>query len=83
MLSRWKNEIEKGTQDILKLSDLDDESASEVKKPHKLPSFDNVDDTRLLKNIKSLRVSLAAMQIKLEDSDDIGNELHGEVALSI
>ncbi|KAF9816625.1 hypothetical protein SFRURICE_019489 [Spodoptera frugiperda] len=70
MPARRRDGTEKSVQDIitlLKVTDPDDVPAFVAKDLHKLPpvTFDHVDVTRLLKDIISLKTSLAEVQSKL------------------
>ncbi|XP_072934994.1 uncharacterized protein [Epargyreus clarus] len=86
MPSRRKDEKgEKGLQDIiniLKVTDPDDIPAFVAKNIHKLPpvTFDHVDVTRLLKDITTLKTSLAEVVLKLEASQDTISDLRAEIA---
>ncbi|XP_026319234.1 uncharacterized protein LOC113229766 [Hyposmocoma kahamanoa] len=68
---------------FLKNTDPDDVPTFVAKELHKLPpvTFDHVDVTRLLKDITSLKSSLAEVQSKLEASDNSISGLRAEVAL--
>lgn len=86
MPSRRRDGTDKSVQDIitfLKATDPDDVPTFVAKELHKLPpvTFDHVDVTRLLKDITSLKSSLAQMQSKLETSDTTIQELHAEIVL--
>ncbi|XP_026330950.1 uncharacterized protein LOC113238327, partial [Hyposmocoma kahamanoa] len=86
MPSRRRDGGVKSLQDIitlLKETDPDDVPTFVAKELHKLPpvTFDHVDVTRLLKDITSLKSSLAEVQCKLEASDNIISELRTQVAL--
>ncbi|XP_072934830.1 uncharacterized protein [Epargyreus clarus] len=86
MPSRRKDEKgEKRLQDIinlLKVTDPDDLPAFVAKNIHKLPpvTFDHVDVTRLLKDITTLKTSLAEVVLKLEASQDTISDLRAEIA---
>lgn len=74
MPSRRRDGTDKSVQDIItfmKATDPDDVPTFVAKELHKLApvTFDHVDVTRLLKDITSLKSSLAQMQCKLETSD--------------
>ncbi|XP_022823589.1 uncharacterized protein LOC111365127 [Spodoptera litura] len=86
MPSRRRDGTEKSIQDIITLmkeTDPDDVPDFVVKDLHKLPpiTFDHVDVTRLLKDITSLKVSLAELQSKLEVSNNTICDLRAEVVL--
>ncbi|XP_026327953.1 uncharacterized protein LOC113236162 [Hyposmocoma kahamanoa] len=86
MPSRRRDGGLKSVQDVtafLKNTDPDDVPTFVAKELHKLPpvTFDHVDVTRLLKDITSLKSSLAEVQSKLEASDNSISELRAEVAL--
>ncbi|KAF9821777.1 hypothetical protein SFRURICE_001888 [Spodoptera frugiperda] len=85
MPSRRRDGTDKSVQDIItfmKATDPDDVPTFVAKELHKLPpvTFD-VDVTRLLKDITSLKSSLAQMQCKLETSDTTIQELRAEIVL--
>lgn len=76
---------EKSLQDIINLlkeTDPDDVPSFVAKNLHKLPpvTFDHVDVTRLLKDITTLKSSLAEVVLKLEASQGTITELRAEVA---
>ncbi|KAF9822474.1 hypothetical protein SFRURICE_006557 [Spodoptera frugiperda] len=78
------NGTEKSVQDIitlLKVTDPDDVPAFVAKDLHKLPpvTFDHVDVTTLLKDIISLKTSLAEVQSKLMSSENTIGELRAEL----
>lgn len=85
MPSRRKDDKgEKSLQDIinlLKTTDPDDVPSFVAKNLNKLPpvTFDHVDVTRLLKDITTLKASLAEVVLKLEASQDTISELRAEV----
>ncbi|KAF9805151.1 hypothetical protein SFRURICE_013344 [Spodoptera frugiperda] len=84
MPARRRDGTEKSVQDIitlLKVTDPDDVLAFVAKDLHKLPpvTFDNVDVTRLLKDIISLKTSLAEVQSKLMSSENTIGELRAEL----
>lgn len=86
MPSRRRDGTDKSVQDIItfmKATDPDDVPTFVAKELHKLPpvTFDHVDVTRLLKDITSLKSSLAQMQCKLETSDTTIQELRAEIVL--
>ncbi|KAF9793631.1 hypothetical protein SFRURICE_001990 [Spodoptera frugiperda] len=86
MPSRRRDGTDKSVQDIInfmKATDPDDVPTFVAKQLHKLPpvTFDHVDVTRLLKDITSLKSSLAQMQCKLETSDATIQELRAEIVL--
>ncbi|KAF9822734.1 hypothetical protein SFRURICE_001093 [Spodoptera frugiperda] len=86
MPSRRRDGTDKSVQDIItfmKATDPDDVPTFVAKELHKLPpvTFDHVDVTRLLKDITSLKSSLAQMQCKLESSDATIQELRAEIVL--
>ena len=67
----------------MKETDPDDVPDFVVRDLHKLPpiTFDHVDVTRLLKDITSLKASLAEMQSNMVVSNDTIAELRAEVLL--
>lgn len=84
MPARRRDGTEKSVQDIitlLKVTDPDDVPAFVAKDLHKLPpvTFDHVDVTRLLKDIISLKTSLAEVQSKLMSSENTIGELRAEL----
>lgn len=86
MPSRRRDGTGKSIQDIitfLKVTDPDDVPTFVAKELHKLPpvTFDHVDVTRLLKDITSLKSSLAEVQCKLEKSENTIDELRAEIVL--
>lgn len=86
MPSRRRDEKgERSLQDIvtlLKGTDPDDVPAFVARDLNRLPpvTFDHVDVTRLLKDIQTLKASLAEVVLKLEASQDTIGELRAEVA---
>lgn len=86
MPARRRDGTEKSVGDIitlLKVTDPDDVPAFVAKDLHKLPpvTFDHVDVTRLLKDIISLKTSLAEVQCKLTTSENTIEELRAEVLM--
>lgn len=85
MPSRRRDEKgERSLQDIinlLKVTDPDDVPAFVAKQLHKLPpvTFDHVDVTRLLKDINTLKASLAEVQCRLEVSESTISDLRTEL----
>ncbi|KAF9816274.1 hypothetical protein SFRURICE_003825 [Spodoptera frugiperda] len=84
MPARRRDGTEKSVQDIitlLKVTDPDDVPAFVAKDLHKLPpvTFDHVDVTRLLKDIISLKTSLAEVQSKLMSSENTIGELRAGI----
>lgn len=85
MPSRRRDEKgERSLQDIIKLlkeTDPDDVPAFVAKRLHKLPpvTFDHVDVTRLLKDITTLKATLAEVQLKLEASESAISDLRAEL----
>ncbi|KAF9801462.1 hypothetical protein SFRURICE_013242, partial [Spodoptera frugiperda] len=84
MPARRRDGTEKSVQDIitlLKVTDPDDVPAFVAKDLHKLPpvTFDHVDVTKLLKDIISLKTSLAEVQSKLMSSKNTIGELRAEL----
>ncbi|KAL0871082.1 hypothetical protein ABMA27_004887 [Loxostege sticticalis] len=74
----------KSLQDIIKMlkeTDPDDVPTFVAKELRKLPpvTFDHVDVTRLLKDIVTLKASLAEVQFKLEASQNTISELRTEI----
>lgn len=68
---------------LMKSTDPDDVPAFVAKELHKLApvTFDHVDVTRLLKDITTLKASLAEVKSKLEVSNNTIGELRAEVEL--
>ncbi|KAJ8710134.1 hypothetical protein PYW07_009500 [Mythimna separata] len=86
MQSRRRDGGQRSVQDIItmmKSTDPDDVPAFVAKDLHKLPpvTFDHVDVTRLLKDITSLKTSLAEVKSKLEVSNTTIGSLRAEVEL--
>lgn len=85
MPSRRRDEKgERSLQDIINLlkeTDPDDVPAFVAKRLHKLPpvTFDHVDVTRLLKDITTLKATLAEVQLKLEASESAISDLRAEL----